>query len=141
MVVLSPQEAAAAALARGKRGKAKKAQTKYAHQDEEDKALALQLLDPAGRVSTHKHCLRDFSECTGSVKGSGSPEACMHTLGLCVVIIASAAVSGGSDRSSIAWQASRREKQRKRRHGRPKGRRQWKTTCPPHDVRPPLRRS
>ena len=44
------QEAAAAAVARGKRGKAKKAQTKYAHQDEEDKALALQLLDPAGRV-------------------------------------------------------------------------------------------
>ena len=40
---------AAAALARGKRGKAKKAQTKYAHQDEEDKALALQLLDPAGK--------------------------------------------------------------------------------------------
>lgn len=41
------QEAAAARL-RGKRGKAKKAQAKYAHQDEEDKALALQLLDPAG---------------------------------------------------------------------------------------------
>lgn len=54
------QEAAAAALARGKRGKAKKAQTKYAHQDEEDKALALQVLDPAGKTaSRHKSRPRD----------------------------------------------------------------------------------
>ena len=45
------QEAAAARL-RGKRGKAKKAQAKYAHQDEDDRALALEVLDPAGRSPT-----------------------------------------------------------------------------------------
>ncbi|EIE22903.1 hypothetical protein COCSUDRAFT_16391 [Coccomyxa subellipsoidea C-169] len=39
---------AAAALARGKRGKAKKAKEKYAHQDDEDRQLALQFLAPAG---------------------------------------------------------------------------------------------
>jgi hypothetical protein len=41
------QEAAAATM-RGKKGKAKKAQAKYSHQDEQDRELALQLLDPAG---------------------------------------------------------------------------------------------
>ncbi|CAL8464758.1 g4293 [Coccomyxa elongata] len=40
--------ASAAALARGKRGKAKKAKEKYAHQDEEDRQLALEFLAPAG---------------------------------------------------------------------------------------------
>ena len=43
------QEAAAATM-RGKKGKAKKAQAKYAHQDEHDRQLALQLLDPAGHL-------------------------------------------------------------------------------------------
>ena len=39
---------AAAALARGKRSKLKRAKTKYAHQDEEDRQLALEVLAPAG---------------------------------------------------------------------------------------------
>lgn len=39
---------AAANIGRGKKGKAKRAEAKYAHQDEEDRQLALQLLDPAG---------------------------------------------------------------------------------------------
>ena len=34
---------------RGKKGKAKKAQAKYANQDEEDRQLVLQLLNPAGK--------------------------------------------------------------------------------------------
>jgi hypothetical protein len=33
---------------RGKKGKAKKVQEKYSHQDDQDRELALQLLDPAG---------------------------------------------------------------------------------------------
>ncbi len=44
------QEAAAAAV-RGKKGKAKKAQAKYANQDEEDRQLVLQLLNPAGTAA------------------------------------------------------------------------------------------
>lgn len=40
--------AAAAAAARGKRGKLKKAKEKYAHQDEEDRQLAIEILAPAG---------------------------------------------------------------------------------------------
>ena len=39
---------AAAALARGKRSKLKRAKNKYAHQDEDDRQLALEVLAPAG---------------------------------------------------------------------------------------------
>ncbi|BDA50353.1 probable nuclear export mediator factor Nemf [Coccomyxa sp. Obi] len=46
--------ASAAALARGKRGKAKKAKEKYAHQDEEDRQLALEFLAPAGEKKDKK---------------------------------------------------------------------------------------
>lgn len=37
-----------AALARGKRSKLKRAKNKYAHQDDEDRQLALEVLAPAG---------------------------------------------------------------------------------------------
>jgi len=43
---------AAAALARGKRSKLKRAKNKYAHQDEEDRQLALEVLAPAGMQHT-----------------------------------------------------------------------------------------
>ena len=47
------QEAAAAA-ARGKRSKKKKVLTKYAHQDEEDRQLAMQLLASTGQAAIHE---------------------------------------------------------------------------------------
>ena len=47
---------AAAALARGKRSKLKRAKNKYAHQDEEDRQLALEVLAPAGA-----RCMTSFA--------------------------------------------------------------------------------
>ena len=44
---------AAAALARGKRSKLRRAKEKYAHQDEEDRQLALEVLAPAGTPTAH----------------------------------------------------------------------------------------
>lgn len=43
---------AAAALARGKRSKLRRAQERYAHQDEEDRQLALEVLAPAGALNS-----------------------------------------------------------------------------------------
>ncbi|CAK0786952.1 hypothetical protein CVIRNUC_010166 [Coccomyxa viridis] len=45
---------AAAALARGKRSKLRRAREKYAHQDEEDRQLALEVLAPAGKKKSTK---------------------------------------------------------------------------------------
>ncbi len=46
--VIQEEAEAAAALARGKRSKLKRAKNKYAHQDDEDRQLALEVLAPAG---------------------------------------------------------------------------------------------
>ncbi len=64
---------AAAALARGKRGKAKKAKEKYAHQDDEDRQLALQFLAPAGeRFPACKQI--SFAECGYGCRACSSQE-------------------------------------------------------------------
>lgn len=55
LIALNLQEAAAVA-ARGKRGKKKKVLTKYAHQDEEDRQLAMQLLASTGEAALHELC-------------------------------------------------------------------------------------
>ena len=58
---------AAAALARGKRSKLKRAKNKYAHQDEEDRQLALEVLAPAGVgcsiVGLHLHACHHVTVC------------------------------------------------------------------------------
>ena len=50
---------AAAALARGKRSKLRRVREKYAHQDEEDRQLALEVLAPAGIFTAHEYIYHD----------------------------------------------------------------------------------
>ena len=76
--------AAAAALARGKRSKAKKAKEKYAHQDEEDRQLALEFLAPAG---THLRTarLQQIVSSPFCCQSSGMLPRCTHVSGACIV--------------------------------------------------------
>ena len=72
---------AAAVLARGKRSKLRRAKEKYAHQDEEDRQLALEVLAPAGapptRVSAVFYCNSSESCLTppAAVTPAGGPGA------------------------------------------------------------------
>ena len=62
------------ALARGKRAKIKKAKLKYAGQDEDDRELAMRLLDPAGK---RKGKAEKRQAHKASLKGSNATSAAM----------------------------------------------------------------
>ena len=67
---------AAAALARGKRAKLRRAKEKYAGQDAEDRALALEVLAPAGAPSSPEPVPRLSLLCLAHMRSLSTMRSC-----------------------------------------------------------------